>query len=286
MTVTDDANSLPPPLPASYLLLADVLHMLLAATLLSMFLFVGTEVPLVLQLIITGLIVVVMVRGGGWLVLGAMQVSMFFYETRANDANVHLSTIVYGGFCLAFVAYAAGFRTIRRLLREWLGRMLHELIVAPPFPGNRSMLTALDTRQDRLKAWVWLRQRSGHLLLRASRLLLIVIAASIAFVQLPFTKPGIDSWWTRSIDLDFKLWPGPNLFTLAIICLVAMTLGSWKGLGAKQARLYLKSLYVCEHYRELRSILIRGKYLSQPLHQPKMPMNAAAPVRHPAENFK
>ncbi len=80
--------------------MADLLHMLIVAMLFNTFLFAGSEVQLLFQLVITGLIMVVMVRGGGWLVLGAMQVSMFFYESRASMATIELPTIASGILCL------------------------------------------------------------------------------------------------------------------------------------------------------------------------------------------
>ncbi len=114
------SNTSSPALPANYLLIADLLHMVTAGVLLNLFLFSGTEVPFAFQLVITSLIMVVTVRGGGWLVLGAMQASMFLYEPRGDIISVQLSTILFGSVCLAYVAYATGFRTIRRVLRNWL----------------------------------------------------------------------------------------------------------------------------------------------------------------------
>lgn len=280
--MTDDLNAEatnaepPHPLPAKYLLMADILHMMVAYLLLSLFLFTGTEVPLLFQLALSAVIFVVMIRGGGWLALAAMQVSMFFYETRVDEAHLQLPTIVFAVVCLAFIAYATGFRTIRRWLREWLGRGLQELIVAPPYPGNRSMLTEMDARRERLAEWQWLSQQTLMMLLRSARLLLIVLVASLAFLKLPFTRVGVQSWWDRSLAMDMVLWPGANVFTVAIVCLIILTIGSWRQLSVRQARLYLKSLYVREHYRELRSILVRGKFLSEPIVSQTKPVKATA----------
>lgn len=280
MSTTASSSSASPvpasPVPASYLLMADLLHMLVAAMALNMFLFVGSEVQLLFQLVITGLIMVVMVRGGGWLVLGAMQVSMFFYESRVEMTPVQLSTVISGVLCLGLVAYAAGFRTIRRMLREWLARMLYALLVHPPAIGERSVLTELDTRQQQLEDWNLLRAQSWQLLWRCGRMLAIVIVASIAFLQLPFTVPGIQAWWYRTVAMDYALWPGPNIFTVAMLCMVALIYGSWRRLNYHQARLYLKSLYVRDHFRELRSVLVRGKYLFDSLPRPVKPIQ---PVR-------
>lgn len=268
--------------PASYLLAADLLHMGTAALLLNMFLFVGTEVQLLLQLSITALIVVVMVRGGGWLVLGAVQISLFFYETRAPIVSVYLSTIFSALLCLAFVAYATGFRTIRRILREWLGRILFELVAGPSVNGPRNILTELDVRQEHLENWMWMRKQSWHLLTRCGRLLAIVLVASIAFLQLPFTLPGIRVWWNRTVALDYILWPGPNVFIIALVCVLVWTLGSWRRLNRDQARLYLKTQYVRDHFRELRSILVRGRFLTGPMVSPPSkprPAKSGDPLR-------
>ena len=268
--------------PASYLLAADLLHMGLAALLLNMFLFSGTEVQLLFQLLITGLIAVVMVRGGGWLVLGAVQISLFFFERRAPIVSVHSSTIFLALFCLALVAYATGFRTIRRLLREWLGRILFALAAQPAVTAPKSILTELDARQEQLEHWMWMRQHSWHLLTRFGRLLAIVLVASIAFLQLPFTLPGVRVWWNRTVAMDYMLWPGPNVFIFALVCVLVWTLGSWRRLNRDQARLYLKTQYVRDHFRELRSILVRGRFLTGPMVSPTAkprPVKPVGPVR-------
>lgn len=267
--MTDDLNAEatnaepPHPLPAKYLLMADILHMMVACLLLSLFLFTGTEVPLLFQLALSAVIFVVMIRGGGWLALAAMQVSMFFYETRFDYPSMQLSTIMFSVFCLAYVAYATGFRTIRRLLRDWLGRMLHLWLDDPRPAAQRNALSELDVRQDKLVDWLWLREHSGQMLMRSGRLLLIVIVASVVFIQLPITMPGIRSWWNRTVDMNFMMWPGANVFTIAILCILAITVGAWRRLNPVQARLYLKSLYVREHFRELRSVLVRSRQLDR-----------------------
>ncbi len=143
--------------------------------------------------------------------------------------------------------------------------MLYALLVHPSANGQRSVLTDLDTRQQQLQDWLWLREQSWQLMWRCGRLVAIVVVASIAFLQLPFTVPGIRAWWERTVGMDYSLWPGPNVFTVAFLCIVAFLVGSWRRLSYHQARMYLKSLYVRDHFRELRSILIRGKYLFDPL---------------------
>ncbi len=251
------------PVPLHYLLMADVLHMSLVAIVLCLVLFTGTEVPFTLQLVITALVMVVMLRGGSWLVLGAMQVSMYFYESRAGSARLDLPIIVNAVLCLAMIAYAAGFRSIRSLLREWIGRLLYLLMIDPPKPGEQNVLASLDARRDHIESWTMLREQSLMVIIRAARLLAIVLAASIVFLQLPITRPAITAWWQRSVADGNQLWPGPTGFILAIVCLLVISIGSWRRLSELQARLYLKSDYVREHFRELRSVLVRGGYLSE-----------------------
>lgn len=259
------------PVAARYLLMADLLHMFLAALVLNTFLFVGTEVPWLFQLAIIALIMIVLVRGGVWLILGAMQVSMFFYETRANGTGVSLVTLIQALICLTMIAYAAGFRTVRRLLREWLGRLFQSLFepVAPVIA--KDAWSDLEARRDQLANTLWLREQLGSLLLRSGRLLLIVVLASLAMLRLPFSRSGIADWWERTVAMDYKLWPGPTPLLLALVCLVVLAYGSWRQLNPLQARLYIKSLYVREHFRELRSILVRCGNLTKPLQQSLKP---------------
>ena len=245
---------------ARFLLLADVIHMLVAGVALWPFLFTGTSVPVMFQLVITALIMLVMVRGGSWLVLGAMQANMLWGEARVQIQGVDLATVLTSAYCLAFVAYAAGFRTIRRWLRNWLGLILQTLFEAPVQNRDRSLLTELDHRRDRLADWQSLLEQSQQLLIRGARLLAVVAAASIAFVQLPIVQSG----WNRNIDMDFQLWPGPNVFTMAILCMLIISLGSWRQLNSLQAKVYVKSLYVMAHFRELRSILSRSRLATKP----------------------
>ncbi len=176
--------------PARYRLMADILHMFVAAVALCMFLFVGTEVPLLFQLSIITLIMVVLLRGGAWLVLATMQISMFFYETRDSIETLELSTLMRAVFCLGMIAYAAGFKTIRRLLRDWLGLLLQMLLTPNEGAQARSQLERLETQQEQLRDWLWLRERSSGLLIRVGRLAIIVLISSMAFLNLPFTVPA------------------------------------------------------------------------------------------------
>lgn len=264
------------PIAAKYLLMADLIHMFLAALSLNMFLFVSTEVPLLFQLAITALIMVVLLRGGAWLVLGAMQISMFFYETRVETTSVSLSTLIQAAYCLAMVAYAAGFRSIRRLLREWLGLTLQTMLTPADPPAGGNALSNLEAYQDQMADAVWLREQYVRLLIRSARIVAIVIIASFAFVRLPFTVPGIQAWWRRTADMNFTLWPGPTAFVLALVCLVVLSYGSWRRLNRSQATLYVKSQYMRDHFRELRSILVRSGQLAKPLQRPLKPAKASA----------
>ncbi len=79
--------------------------------------------------------------------------------------------------------------------------------------------------------------------------------------------------------MNFTLWPGPTAFTLALVCLIVVGYGSWRQLNRQQANLYIRTLYVRDHFKELRSILVRRNQLAKPLKVPqKVPPKKAAIV--------
>ncbi len=104
---------------------------------------------------------------------------------------------------------------------------------------------------------------------------------SIVFLQLPITRPVVQFWWERAVAMNLQMWPGPNAFVIALACLLVIVIGSWRALSPTQAKLYLKSFYVIEHFRELRSVLVRsGRLHDSPkrVALPKKPV-VAIPVK-------
>ncbi|MCC6509956.1 MAG: hypothetical protein IT423_12690, partial [Pirellulaceae bacterium] len=273
---TPDARIPLAPPARHYLLIGDITHICAVAWLLSFALFAGTPLDMLVQLLVTGLLMWALLSGAVWIILAAILTSLAIREPRATADFVEPSAIGYALLCLGLLAYACGFRNLRREIRLWLARLLEAIIDGAAIPleteqGNHLTLPQMTSTNSlasslpsslpnsltsslsnstgsaatstRLISTTLSTQSAGrltfHLMGRAFRLLILVLLATLAFAQLPINPIRRTQWWDRSLEMDGTLGPGPTVFMLAAFGLVILSIGQWRAQTRAQAGLFV-----------------------------------------------
>jgi hypothetical protein len=238
--------------PSPYaLIVADFIQIGFVAAALAWLLLANTEASLTWRIIVTGGMVIAVWRSLAWLVLLAIQLNSFLREPPQPNTYPGFDTAVACVVVLLLLAYTCSFHTTRRQLQFLLAKLL-DWFVDPS--GARKRL-ALEDSSARDKPTFDV--QTFMLTVRGFKMVAVVLISMILFGTLPILPGAREEWWQRSMANGLTLWPGPALFLVGVACVVLFSQSEWRQISPAQARLYLRSVFVQFHYRDLRMILLR-----------------------------
>ncbi len=230
----------------------DILQFCAITVVLGMLLFADTSVSLTVQLLTTAVLLWGALRWGGWVVLVAIQVSLFFREPGGSQMNPGWEAFLYCVISLLIIALVSHSPSIRRQASRW-------------FANQMTMLVCQQSLQDQSSG----RSESTNQALEndpADRILYpmqwmvllgTVLLAILLMRWLPITSSLRLQWLERSVANAYMLWPGASLVVLVIGLLVTVREAAWRQMTTGQARLYLCCSFVLGHFPDLKMVVLR-----------------------------
>lgn len=232
-------------------LAVDAIQIAFVACLLIWLLLADVEVSLTWKALVLAGLVTAVWRSMGWIVLLAVQLSLLVREPSRPDIFPGIDAAIICVLVLFLVAYSSSLHTTRRDLRSWIGTILHWS--NKPRGGRAGSGLSVRASKDRPS----FDEHTLSLLTRSVKLLAVVLIAMLVFANLPIFSGVREQWWERSMANERTLWPGPNIFLLALVCVVLFSQSEWRQISPAQARLYVRTVFVGYHYRDLRMIILR-----------------------------
>ncbi len=243
----DDGPALRSPVNTEYFVqLADLAQLLVMGLLLDLLLFEGAEIAGLVRLGVVAAVLVGVLKSHGWLLLFALQVSLFSREPRRPDIMLGLVPWLYCLSSIALVGYAYLGKPFRNRVSRWIvaqSRMflgVEEKNVAQSStnpPANWRLFQFVGTQ-----FLVWM---------------VITFVAMLALLRLPITTTARSEWFRNATENDFTVWPGASLLVLSLMLVIVFMEASWRQMTGAQAGLYMRSSFMLDHYRDLRMIVVR-----------------------------
>lgn len=227
-------------------IIADCGQFLVVGLLLDLLLFEGTEVVAVIRLAAIAALLVGVLKSHGWLVLLALQFSLFLREPRRPEMLLGFVPPLYGMMSICVIAYAYLGKPLRSRVSKCLtSRVLFALGIEEQTASEAS------EPNDRDANWIQL------VAVQLSIWFAITIVAMLTLLRLPIS-PSVRSEWLRdAIENDFTVWPGATLLVLTVLLVIVFREAGWRQMSRAQASLYLRSSFVLDHYHDLRMIVLR-----------------------------
>ncbi|MGN6547940.1 MAG: hypothetical protein ACTHK7_23100 [Aureliella sp.] len=222
-------------------LAADLIQLALAGFLLDFLLFDGTNVGLLPRMIALAGLLLTTLRSLGWPVLMAVQLSFLIREPSHRDMLHGMHSLIVTLATIGMVAYASSFKTTRRQFRHLVAAIVHAAV-----HGDRTDLAS--------RLWT---PPYRALAIRIGILVAVVLVSMLVFVELPIAAAVRQRWWQKSLANGLVLWPGPGVLILALALIVVFWHIEWHPASRAQARLYLRSVFLRSHYRDLKMIVMR-----------------------------
>ena len=238
---TDSLFRLPATSGSSRYLLGQTLLLLLVGMLLDVVLFKGTEVGFLIRMLTIVPLLLTVLLSWGWILLLAVQVSLFFREPP--DATYGVGSVFPCLVLLALVVYAHCSRADRRSLIDW---MLEQISLNNVEFDRRG-------RPGDHPSW---KQRLSP----AMPLVVVAITVPVAILLLtclPITLDARRKWLQHSIAHEETFWPGADVLALAIFVAVVGREFVWRQMTAAQAKLYGRSTLMVAHHRDLSMVVKR-----------------------------
>jgi hypothetical protein len=238
--------SVQPPVNTEILVLfADLAQLLVMGLLLDVLLFGGVEVFGLVRLGVIAALLVSVLKSHGWLILFALQASLFAREPRRPEMMLGLVPWLYVITSVCLVAYACLGKSFRSRVSKWLVTQVLlvlgiERTVAEPSPPHSSSSSWVPFFAIQFMVWV-----------------VIVSVAMLALLQLPVTAAARSEWLRHAIENDSTIWPGATLLVLSLLLVIVFMEAGWRQMTGAQARLYLRSSFVVQIYGDLRMIVVR-----------------------------
>ena len=249
------------------LVASDILQLALFGLLLNFLLFGGTDIKWLIRGAMIGLIIFTVARHNVWLLLAAIQSSLFLREPQRVAIEHGVDSLLYCLAAIGAIAYASSLLMTRRHLGYWFAQSLIPLggeqlaIVNSAIPNTDAPVDQKSGTpsepQDAIDFGHMPNRPAALLTFRALMIVAAVLLSMLAFTHLPLSSDARQRWWLRSVDDGFTLWPGPTMLVLAIALVVLVWQSEWRQMTPPQARLMLRSTFLSIHYRDLKMIVTR-----------------------------
>lgn len=247
------------------------------------------ELPLSSRLLVTGLLLYLLLlrRWTSVVLLVLVQLDLLFREPRRVGFTDSLAASLFVLTVLCMLMFGSRYHTCRELTsrssgsgpdgrlqppvhswwRRWQSWLLpwdavaaardaadHREAGPERAPAAQSLSGAAEQQAspvtELLPAWLLSAVRGAGLLL------LSTLLARWLLGQLP-VRGSWQVWLSQNTDGTRELWPGPTLLTLMLALCVLISEFTWRQTVPGQARMYLRTVFVNEHYRDLRMIVRR-----------------------------
>ena len=226
--------------------MADCGQLLAVGLLLDVLLFEGTEIIGMVRLAAIAALLIGVLKSQGWLVLLALQASLFFREPQRAEMVFGLVPWLYSLTSLGIVAYTYLGQPFRKRVSKWLVmQAMLALGGAEPTAAQSSQPPSL--LPDGLK-WV---------VIQFCAWMTITLIAMLALLRLPISAGARSKWLRSAIENDFTIWPGATLLVLSLLLVIVFREAAWRQMTVAQANLYLRCSFTLDHYRDLNMIVMR-----------------------------
>jgi len=214
--------------------------------LLDLLLFEGVEVVGLVRLGVIAAVLVGVLKSHGWLVLLALQVSLFSREPRRTEMMLGLVPWLYGLTSMGLVAYAYLGKPFRNRVSKWI-------VMQALFALGMEERTASGSSGPQAPSSIWIRFVAIQFLVW----MVVTFVAMLALLRLPISATVRSEWLRSAIENDFTVWPGATLLVLTLLLVIVFMEAGWRQMTGAQAKLYMRSSFVIDHYRDLRMIVLR-----------------------------
>ena len=227
-------------------LVADFAQLLIMGLLLDLLLFEGVEVVGLLRLGVVAAVLIGVLKSHGWLVLLALQVSLLSREPRRTEMMLGLVPWLYGLTSIGLIAYAYLGKPFRNRLSNWM-------VIQALFAIGIEERTVLGSSGPQAPGPTWIQFIAIQFLVW----IVVTFVAMLALLRLPISGTVRSEWLRRAIENDFTVWPGATLLVLTLLLVIVFMEAGWRQMAGAQAKLYMRSWFVLDHYRDLRMFVIR-----------------------------
>jgi hypothetical protein len=225
---------------SAFYILGGLLQLLAISLFIELLLGFTESLGLILRLSLLAIIMTCVVLRLGWLVLVAIQVSLFFQEPLRQPLE-HTPSGLF--FVLASLFAIVAAMKIPQT-HKWVTDVFLTLFRIGIDQGSSTSSGPPSESKDRLPL---VRLSFAFWALHGT---LIVIFAVFLLTKVPVGRQ-YDSWLQWSLKNSQAVWPGALLMVLMIAMLVVVRENAWRQLEPSQARLYLRSIQLIANYRDL-----------------------------------
>jgi len=221
-------------------IIGGLLQLLAISLLIELLLGFTESLGLMLRLSLLAIIMTCIVLRLGWLVLVAIQVSLFFQEPMRQPLE-HIPSGLFFVLASMFAMVAAMKipQSHRFVTDVFLTLFRIEIDQGSSTISSNTSETKNRRLFVRLSLAIW-----------ALHGTLIVLFAVFLLTKVPVGRQ-YDSWLQWSLQNGQAVWPGALLMVLMIALLVVVRENAWRQLEPSQARLYLRSIRLIANYRDL-----------------------------------
>jgi hypothetical protein len=227
-------------------LVADLAQLLVLGLLLDLLLFEGIEVLGLVRMVVIVAVLVGVLKSHGWLVLFALQASLFMREPSRPEMVLGIVPWLYGLTSICLIAYAYLGRPFRNSVSKWL---VTEILLAIGIEER----TDSESARSRGSVSNWIR----FVAIQFLAWMVIVLVAMLALLRLPISATARSNWLRNAMENENTVWPGATLLVLSLLLVIVFMEAGWRQMTGAQASLYLRSSFVLDHYRDLRMIVVR-----------------------------
>ncbi len=241
-------------------LVAELAQLLVMGLLLDLLLFGGVEGLGLVRLGVIAAVLVGFLKSHGWLVLFALQVSLFSREPNRPEMTLGVIPWLYGLCSLVLVAYAYLGKPFRNRVSKWMVTQCLNLL------GMEEQTVTGSSETHSLSASMF-----QFIAIRFLVWMAITFVAMLALLRLPVTSMARSEWLRNAIENDFTVWPGASLLAMTLLLVIVFMEVSWRQLTGAQAKLYMRSSFILDHYRDLRMIVVRRLKMNKKLGSSDVP---------------
>ncbi len=226
--------------------IADCGQLLGLGLLLDMLLFEGTQVMGLVRMSAIAALLFAVLNSQGWLVLLALQASLFLREPHRPEMMFGFVPGLYSLTSIGIVAYTYLGQSFRNRVSKWL---VMQILIAT---GGAEPI-AVQSSQPQNPRLEGLRLAA----IQFGVWMTIIVVAMLALMRLPISAGARSEWLRSAIENDFTIWPGATLLVLSLLLVIVFAEAGWRQMTVAQASLYLRSAIVLDHYWDLRMIVLR-----------------------------
>lgn len=224
-----------------------------AGLLLLWLLFADSLLSLPLKLIWLSILFLTLHRWTGVLLLVPVQLDLLLREPRRSGPGDSGAALVFIAAVLLLLLFCSRYHLLKPLTRGQLAGWGRRLLM----PDSPSASASARTGGADVSVMV---EAAWRLIVFVVQRIVVVTAcvlAARALLQQMPARRDLTAWLLPATDGSPEIWPGSLFLVLVLaVCLVVSEL-AWRQMTRSQARLYLRSVFVSEHYTDLRMIVQR-----------------------------